>query len=1385
MDNGDGEEEVIDMNGSLATAKPAIIEGKKVTDDIEDENTNGLTNRNSSNTQGQVLKETKFDKRNRDFLKGLSEKNKQKVKEEKIAERRLEEYKEKLKNTVRKRLGSSLEDLSQNNNNKNVQKIKNNEERPEVPIVETEDQIAERKRKAQERKKFSDKHSQYLEKIAEKNREKKNEAAREEELKRIKREKLAKRVTKMSSNKNNVFPPKPPASPTLQLLQPPDKVNNKKAAGSGAAAVRATRKNSEDSNNSSGNNSVADAKATNERIRKRQEEHMEKLRIQREEKEIERRKRTAIKEKGAQKRRDKIIQEAKERKKNNSNNNNNNNNEEEEEDDDDVDDDGDDEGSTKINNNIKKTKKKKAGNDNDKKTAKKALASFMSRLEKNTEKRNESKLNWNDMDEARWRRAQGIDEDTKVFIITGFYPSLREALLERGWFENPDRHSRFFNLKWTIASKHINHSEIEDHQIVNHFSRASSIVTKIGLMKNIRNLKHFANVNIDRFFPRCYDLNDIGDKEDFKDDFRCVRAQQILKQILIDLDLKLPQIRVRPRTVPLSARSSMTSEDGNDDENEVDANAKVDHNNEDDNRVNNDGETENKETTTIATKKKKRKKKKKFHSGINVNDDRDFYEAIPEPELKQIAQGCTKELKINPSVLRAALRILQKLVRPLDDEYIDKPVRHIELLVEPEEWACINPDRLGIYESGPPREEVQQKKSKKAIPAKTPTLQERRAAERKIRNRNKYAWKPTDYTLRPITKDEILEILQSIDLLRINPSHQSNLNGNPTKNVWIIKPAGKSRGRGIQCFDNYDEIMKVTDSNCNGQESQWVAQKYIEHPLIILGRKFDIRQWVLVTDWNPLTVYFFDECYLRFCASDYSLDDLKDRFIHLANNSVAKKSKKFKESVIEGNMWHSDQFIEYLGEEHGSEDLWENKIQKQMKKIVTWSTMSVQDMVQNRRRSCELYGYDFMVDENLDVWLIEVNSSPAMDYSTDITERLVTRVLPDCVKVLADYEYSGKKKKPKNIDLGGWELLYRAKKPIEYPRSALSSDLTIDGKEIKNPYKKVVRNRLPTAKKINLGGRKKSKSSEEEDNNTSRKKRGNSNSFRQPIVERVEKKIGVEPFIEKSVKKDVNNNARQEYKNGQLNQHRLSSSSLASNNNNVAQGGRIDSNNATMDNTVLKDQKHQHYNTNSRNKAAFSKVRHLVPHPPILDTRKLNCSPVKQLHQGNFSAFNLLSTISKQQKQPQPVGDSNPLYKKVAPRYLNIGQSKNDVAQMLMRHSVRENQHQQRGNNNINNNYYKNGNIQNKRPVAMKVFDPFAMIPQQRQPIKKRNIQHGGILGRSITGRKGELSLNNLMPQTFHQQGLISGSVGERHDNITRRIGLKSTYQNFQRKSLW
>ena len=54
-------------------------------------------------------------------------------------------------------------------------------------------------------------------------------------------------------------------------------------------------------------------------------------------------------------------------------------------------------------------------------------------------------------------------------------------------------------------------------------------------------------------------------------------------------------------------------------------------------------------------------------------------------------------------------------------------------------------------------------------------------------------------------------------------------------------------------------------------------------------------------------------------------------------------------------------------------------IYPQIKQVIKSSTLSVQDMVNNRKNSFEFFGYDLMVDEDLRVWLIEVNSSPSMD----------------------------------------------------------------------------------------------------------------------------------------------------------------------------------------------------------------------------------------------------------------------------------------------------------------------------------------------------------------------------------------------------------------------
>lgn len=183
-----------------------------------------------------------------------------------------------------------------------------------------------------------------------------------------------------------------------------------------------------------------------------------------------------------------------------------------------------------------------------------------------------------------------------------------------------------------------------------------------------------------------------------------------------------------------------------------------------------------------------------------------------------------------------------------------------------------------------------------------------------------------------------------------------------------------------------------------------------------------------MTDWSPLTIWFYEECYIRFSAEEYDTSNLYNKFAHLTNNSIVKHSSHFAEE-IDGNMWSQDQFIQHLHQQHNSQDSFVKKIQPMMKQAVMWSLMSVQDMIKGRKNSFELYGFDFLVDDNFKPWLLEVNSSPAMEYSTAVTERLVKMVLEDVVKVIIDYGLATSKKK-KNIDTGLFKCICRGKSLI-------------------------------------------------------------------------------------------------------------------------------------------------------------------------------------------------------------------------------------------------------------------------------------------------------------------------------------------------------------------
>ena len=179
-----------------------------------------------------------------------------------------------------------------------------------------------------------------------------------------------------------------------------------------------------------------------------------------------------------------------------------------------------------------------------------------------------------------------------------------------------------------------------------------------------------------------------------------------------------------------------------------------------------------------------------------------------------------------------------------------------------------------------------------------------------------------------------------------------------------------------------------------------IIQKYIERPFLYNGRKCDIRIWVLIS--HKMNVYIFKEGHLKASSVNYNVDNYNS-FIHLTNYSLQKYNKNFSKYET-GNEISFDTFQQYLDTLGDKSFNFRELIIPKFKKIIELTAKSSRNLINRKKKNyCfELFGYDFMMDEDKNVFLIEINTNPGLEISSEIISILVPRMIEDTLRITVD-----------------------------------------------------------------------------------------------------------------------------------------------------------------------------------------------------------------------------------------------------------------------------------------------------------------------------------------------------------------------------------------------
>ncbi|VDK36936.1 unnamed protein product [Taenia asiatica] len=253
--------------------------------------------------------------------------------------------------------------------------------------------------------------------------------------------------------------------------------------------------------------------------------------------------------------------------------------------------------------------------------------------------------------------------------------------------------------------------------------------------------------------------------------------------------------------------------------------------------------------------------------------------------------------------------------------------------------------------------------------------------------------------------------------------------------TWIIKPSAKARGVGIFIVNRLSQVKKWAREGHAGNKDifslphvtreTYVISRYIENPLLIGGKKFDLRMYVLVTSFRPLRCYVNKLGFCRFCTVRYDKkeSELGNMFVHLTNISIQKHAADYNNR--HGGKWSICNLRLWLEGTRGEEVA--DKLFNEIYWLMYHSLQSVTNVINNDRHCFECYGYDIIIDDTLKPWLIEINASPSLSSTTQLDRIMKYKLIDDVLNIVVpdnqvpDIKVS---KPTKDLSLGDFEVLY-------------------------------------------------------------------------------------------------------------------------------------------------------------------------------------------------------------------------------------------------------------------------------------------------------------------------------------------------------------------------